>query len=565
MKKVFFLIAAMIACCETKIALAQSDIEPMVTASWHQSAPFNDECPDGSAAGCGAIAVAQILNYYKMPTHGYGRATYENVDVDFNQRIIDWTRIHDNYPAGTYDDADGKAVAGLVYQVGAAMKMKYGSSSSPHNYASMMWGLQHHLHFNPQSRYRLRHYYSTAEWIEMLNTELENGHPVFYRGDHTRPGMSMVGHMYVIDGHHTDGYYHFNFGHASKEQDKYTDLNIINQNNDIWPGIYSVSYHHRQAMVTDFYPMDGLTDSDFDNSALVLNSAIVLNEQPNAKTIETQKTIQAKFQVRFVSFMGGACQYSLGFYQQGNLKGVSNTIRNASFSDGGYAINVNRKFTFPDHLPDGDYEMSIISRDNETCPWVRGWDNAPNRVPVTIKNDVYTFLMPNYHTQETHLYLENGNINEVSGISSNGKVLEMTVCNPSDNNFEDSLRLVVSTNGQTQKYDLVTSIYEGQKITYRFLIANSEIDINNGYSVVAYYREVNTGEWLRLMDKTANIRNTKTTVSDGVEIFTVGGVLLKRIDKMDIDVYYSQALTQLSKGIYIIRDNNGIRKFTKHY
>lgn len=35
MKKVFFLIAAMIACCETKIALAQSDIEPMVTVSWY--------------------------------------------------------------------------------------------------------------------------------------------------------------------------------------------------------------------------------------------------------------------------------------------------------------------------------------------------------------------------------------------------------------------------------------------------------------------------------------------------------------------------------------------------
>ncbi len=136
--------------------MAQSSIEPIVTASWHQSEPFNNECPNDAAAGCGAIAVAQILNHYKMPSQGYGRATYENVDVDFSNRSIDWANIRDSYLQGGYSNAEGQAVAGLVYQVGAAMKMKYGSASSPHNYPSMMWGLQHHLHFAPQSRYRHR-------------------------------------------------------------------------------------------------------------------------------------------------------------------------------------------------------------------------------------------------------------------------------------------------------------------------------------------------------------------------------------------------------------------------
>lgn len=122
----------------------------------------------------------------------------------------------------------------------------------------MMWGLQHYLHLSPKSRYRHRYYYSTAEWIEMLNSELQNGHPVFYRGDFPRPGKKTVGHMYVIDGCDAGGRYHFNFGHAIKSEDKFTDLNIINQSNGIWPGIYSVSYHHHQAMVTDFYPPKGI-------------------------------------------------------------------------------------------------------------------------------------------------------------------------------------------------------------------------------------------------------------------------------------------------------------------
>lgn len=542
---------------------AQSGIDPMVTASWHQSTPFNDECPNGSVAGCGAIAVAQILNYYKMPAHGYGQTKYDNVDIDFERREIDWNHIRDIYPKGGYSDAEGQAVANLVYQVGAAMKMKYGSSSSPYNYPSMMWGLQHYLHLSPKSRYRHRYYYSTAEWIEMLNSELQNGHPVFYRGDFTKPGEDNVGHIFVIDGYDAEGRYHFNFGHASKNQDKFTDLNIINQGNSIWLGNDNVCYHHHQAMVTDFYPVNGLTDADFDYTAIVLNSPIVLENQPYAKSIRVNGKVQAKFQFRYVSFIGDSCQFSLGFFYQGELKAVSKTIRNPSLTVGGNTVNVNRSFILPDHLADGNYEMSIISRDDDNSPWVRGWDNAPNRIPVTVKNDVYTFTMPNYHTLDTHLYLDGGSITEVQGVTSEGKVLELTICNPSDNNFEDSLRLSVIANGKIHNYDMVTSIYEGQKVTYRFLVANNEINTNNGYTAEAYYKEVITGKWLRLTDQSSGVRATLSPYFDGVEIYTIGGKLLSRIEKMNIDNSYSQYLSQLPKGIYILRDKNGTRKFIK--
>ena len=232
-------------------------------------------------------------------------------------------------------------------------------------------------------------------------------------------------------------------------------------------------------------------------------------------------------------------------------------------SDGGYGISVDRNFAMPDHLADGDYEMGIISRDDEKSPWVRGWDNAPNRIPVTVKNNVYTFYLPNYHTLDTYLYLEGGNIKEVPGITSDGKVLELTVCNPSDNNFEDSLRVVVTAKGKTLQYNMVTSIYEGQKITYRFLISNSEINTDNGYTAEAYYKEVNTDKWMRLKDKASDIRAAMPIPFNGVEIYTVGGKLIKRIDKMDIDSSYSQYLSQLPKGIYIIRDKNSTRKYVK--
>lgn len=546
--------------CAIGSAEAQNSMEPMVTASWHQSAPFNNECPNGSAAGCGAIAVAQILNCYKMPAHGYGRATYKNVDVDFDSRSIDWANVRDSYPYGMYSATEGTAVAGLVFQVGAAMKMKYGSSSSPHNYPSMMWGLQHYLHFSPQSRYRHRHYYSTAEWIEMLDRQLQSGHPVLYRGDHTRPDMSMVGHIYVIDGIDGNGLYHFNFGHASSEQDKYTDLNIVNQGDGVWPGIFSVSYHHSQAMVTDCYPVGGLSDSDYDHTALVLNSPMVLGSQPAARTVEAKGSVQATFQFRYVSFGGGSCQYSLGFYRQGELKAVSNTVRTATLSDGGYGLSVDRSFTLPDGLSDGSYEMSIVSRDDEGSPWIRGWDNAPNTIPVRVKDGLYTFSMPDYHNLDTYLYIPGGTISEVDTYKKDGKTLELTVCNPSTNNFEDSLRLVVNASGKTQQYHLVTSIYEGQSITYRFFVADSEIDTSGGYSAAVYYKDTNSGDWLLMPDTDTGIPSPAVRLFDGVEVYTLGGMLLSRIARSDLENIYPQLLSTLPRGIYFVRDNNGTRK-----
>lgn len=80
--------ATMLVSCATGSVEAQNSMEPKVTVSWHQSAPFNNECPNGSAAGCGAIAVAQILNCSKMPTHGYGWATYGDVDADLCETNI---------------------------------------------------------------------------------------------------------------------------------------------------------------------------------------------------------------------------------------------------------------------------------------------------------------------------------------------------------------------------------------------------------------------------------------------------------------------------------------------
>ncbi|MBR1787759.1 MAG: C10 family peptidase [Bacteroidaceae bacterium] len=567
MKKNLFLLGAILGNILLPVC-GQNAIDPMVSATWSQSSPFNNECPvlangERAAAGCGAIAVAQIMSYYRMPVKGFGHVAYNNIDIDYDSRSIDWPNILDNYQSGG-TDIQKAAVASLIYQVGAAMKMGYNSVSSPANYPSMMWGLQHYLHFSPYSRYRNRHYYSTAEWIEMLNNELEANHPVFYRGDHTNPG-NIAGHIFVIDGRDNEGHYHINFGHASSKQDKFVDLNVINQGDSVYSGDNCVSYHHRQAMITDFFPVEELDDSSFDRTAIVLNSPIILGKRPNAKTIEAKKGIWIEFQFRYVNFDNAPIQFSVGFYRGKELCGVSQTIRTTSAAlSAGQRVNVGRNFVFPDSLADGAYELSIISRDDENSSWVRGWDNALNNIPVKVKDGLYTFTLPNYHTLESDLYLDGKGIVEVENTRKDGKTLQLTVCNSSDNNFEDSLRVVISSNGRDYYIEMPTSIYEGQKVTYRFFVSDTLVDLGNTYMVRAYYKETNTGEWVMLTDTAPNaIRQPDNPVFEGLEIYTINGVMIEKIERGEIDSTYSAVISRLSRGVYIIRDKNGTRKFIK--
>jgi hypothetical protein len=54
-------------------------LELKSTTKWHQNSPYNDECPeltpdvdDRTKAGCAAIAMAQIMRYWKWPPTGHG-------------------------------------------------------------------------------------------------------------------------------------------------------------------------------------------------------------------------------------------------------------------------------------------------------------------------------------------------------------------------------------------------------------------------------------------------------------------------------------------------------------
>lgn len=56
--------------------IVREAIAPMITSRWGQGAPYNAQCPnvDGRLAltGCGATALAQVMNYFEWPERATG-------------------------------------------------------------------------------------------------------------------------------------------------------------------------------------------------------------------------------------------------------------------------------------------------------------------------------------------------------------------------------------------------------------------------------------------------------------------------------------------------------------
>jgi hypothetical protein len=56
-------------------------VGPLLTTNWHQGSPYNSLCPNSNRpAGCAAVAMAQIMNFYKQPQS----LTYNGHTVNWN-------------------------------------------------------------------------------------------------------------------------------------------------------------------------------------------------------------------------------------------------------------------------------------------------------------------------------------------------------------------------------------------------------------------------------------------------------------------------------------------------
>lgn len=243
-------------------------VPPLLTTTWGQGWPYNAYCPDvtggpgGKAwAGCVATAMAQILHYnYSNQTSFQGVGSY-------SYQRPGWPVTSANFGATTYNmaimpnevndisETGASQIATLTYHAAVGCKSIWGAASTgvmfSTNGGSYVLGdypflglIQNYLPMAASSRFVIKSQYTDAEWHSLIQTELLENRPVYYRGD------GSLSHAWVCDGVDNSNMYHFNWGWDG-DYNGYFVLSNIN------PGANNLT-NNQMAMI-GLAPNDGST------------------------------------------------------------------------------------------------------------------------------------------------------------------------------------------------------------------------------------------------------------------------------------------------------------------
>lgn len=236
-----------------------SAVVQLTTAEWDQGAPFNYQCPviNGRYAytGCVATAYAIIMKYYGYPNKGRGwtDSYYTSTENHFVERrnlghSYDWNNMPLSYY--NYNDQQANEVAQLMADIGSAIMIDYKESATAgyHFFPQMAT----YFDYDP-GVFSWKSNYSSDEWDQKLRKELDEGRPIFYRGEN-----SSSAHAFVLDGYTADGYYGVNWGWGGA----YNGYFLL----DVLSPYSGRSYSSRQGAVLGFMPLYSYQDAIGENT-----------------------------------------------------------------------------------------------------------------------------------------------------------------------------------------------------------------------------------------------------------------------------------------------------------
>lgn len=205
-------------------------IAPLCVTKWGYSDPYNRYTPiideQRTPPGCVAIAMAQIMNFYRYPEVGHSSISYrltttnETLSYNFDENPIDWDNIN---PIMSYPvlEAAKDAVARLLYMCGMSVRMKYSLTGSSSSLTKAQSAFIDIFDYSYETRILDRAWYTNEEWEDIVYNELYNNRPVFYTGVSQQSG----GHAFICDGYN-NGYFHINWGWGG-EYDGYFLLSTL--------------------------------------------------------------------------------------------------------------------------------------------------------------------------------------------------------------------------------------------------------------------------------------------------------------------------------------------------
>ena len=227
------------------------DVAALLTSTWNQDSPYNMLAPEAAGgpggrcyAGCVATCMAQIMYYWRYPLQGSGDHTYYHPDygyleANFGETYYDWTAMRDEVNGNSHSHSI-YAVAELQYHAGVAVNMNFDPNGSGAFSATAAYALETYFNYSTALSFVNRSSYTQQTWDALLMNNIDNGRPMYYRGE---DGTS--GHAFVCDGYQegTVNYFHFNFGWSGSGDGFYTASN-------------AGGFPNSQGVIRNIYPDD---------------------------------------------------------------------------------------------------------------------------------------------------------------------------------------------------------------------------------------------------------------------------------------------------------------------
>lgn len=193
---------------------------------WNQGLYYNDQCPadatttcpsGGTAApgghvyaGCVATAMAQIMRYHSFPNQGILDDTWDHPDypvqtANVTTTTYDWNGMPDELFASS-TSAEVDEVSRLIAHCAVLLHMDYGPCGSGASTSNIPGELESHFGYAEGAYYDQMDNYTFADWVDLLQAEIDAARPVSYRGS------GSGGHSFVCDGYDAEDKFHFNWG-----------------------------------------------------------------------------------------------------------------------------------------------------------------------------------------------------------------------------------------------------------------------------------------------------------------------------------------------------------------
>ncbi|MCX7847579.1 MAG: C10 family peptidase [bacterium] len=223
-------------------------VGPLLSTAWDQGDPYNLHMPTVSGApsgyggrapaGCGAIALAQILRYHTKPAqiasdetytdnNGSCRGTHSASKAGLTP--YDWANMPASVTSGS-SAVQKNAVAQLIWHCAVALHMDFEANGSGSSTSAAVSALRTLFGYTCDN-YVTRSGFSDSAWFAKLSNDINAAKPVEYVIT-----SSEGGHMVVCDGVTGTSQIHLNFGWGTflPGATAWYDLNSIVAGGSTW-------------------------------------------------------------------------------------------------------------------------------------------------------------------------------------------------------------------------------------------------------------------------------------------------------------------------------------------